>query len=461
MMDTLIVGGLVVTEAGPVEADIGITGGLISGLHARGGAGSAAEVIDAGGLIVMPSAIDMHTHFTGSHDHPAEELREGTVGAAIGGVTTVAEMPHSAPPATTTRDFNAKRALLEANVAVDFALWAGLDGANLDELAGLDASGAIAFKAFLTSGDPSGEAPDAKGLPQVRDGFLLDAMREIRRFDGLIGIHAENHDLLVAAKAKMLAASRHDARAHAEAGPEIAEIEAVGRVLALARESGVRCHVVHVSSAKAAAMISAARPEVRATLETCPHYLVLDEEDLVRIGPDARCGPPLRPRATVEALWAEVLAGKVDAIASDHCPYLPAQKRAGDGSIWEAGMGLTGAETLGPVFYSEAVGRRGLGLAEFAGMTASGPARLMGLYPRKGAIRIGADADLALYDPDAEWTVRGGRFHGLAPWSAFEGLACRGKVVRTLVRGTSVQIDGRRAAEPGFGQFVTRARPRS
>ena len=458
-MDRLIVNGLIVTEAGPVEADIGITDGQISGLFARGTAGAAAEVIDANGLIVMPGAIDMHTHFTGSHDRPAEELREGTIGAAVGGVTTIVEMPHSAPPATSVKDFNGKRALLDANVAVDFALWAGLDGANLNGLAGLDAAGAIAFKAFLTSGDPSGKAPDEKGLPQIRDGFLLNAMREIERFDGLIGIHAENHDLLVAAKAKLLAAGRHDIRAHAEAGPEIAEIEAVGRVLALARESGVRCHVVHVSSAKAAALIDAAKPAVRASFETCPHYLVLDEEDLVRIGADARCGPPLRPRAIADALWVEVLAGRVDALASDHCPYLPAQKRAGDSSIWEAGMGLTGVETLGPVFFSEAVGRHGLGLDEFARMTASGPAKLLGLYPRKGAIRIGADADLALYDPAAEWIVSGALFHGLAPWSAFEGLAVHGKVVRTLVRGISVQIDGRRAVEPGFGEFVTRARP--
>ncbi|MBB3999065.1 dihydroorotase [Aureimonas pseudogalii] len=457
-MDRLIINGLVVTEAGPVEADIGITGGKVSALFARGTAGAAAEVIEADGLIVMPGAIDMHTHFTGSHDQPVKELRDGTIGAAVGGVTTVVEMPHSAPPATSVQNFNRKRALLDASVAVDFALWAGLDGDNLDELAGLDAAGAIAFKAFLTSGDPAGDAPDEKGLPQIRDGFLLDAMREIERFDGLIGIHAENHDLLVAAKAKLLAAGRHDIRAHAEAGPEIAEIEAVGRVLALARESGVRCHVVHVSSAKAAVLISAAKLDVRASFETCPHYLVLDEEDLVRIGANARCGPPLRPRATVDALWAEVLAGKVDALASDHCPYLPAQKRSGDSSIWEAGMGLTGVETLGPIFFSEAVNKRGLGLGEFARMTASGPAKLMGLYPQKGAIRIGADADLALYDPAAEWIVSGVLFHGLAPWSAFEGLACCGRVVHTLVRGISVQIDGHRKVEPGFGQFVTRMR---
>lgn len=458
MTDTLIVGGLVVTENGPIEADLGLVKGRVASIHARGSiANHAGETIDAAGLVIMPGAVDVHTHFTGSHDRPAEELREGTVGAAVGGITTVVEMPHSAPPATSVGAFHSKRDLLAATSTVDFALWAGLDNRNLAELRPLHEAGAVAFKAFLTSGDPTGDAPDEKGLPQVRDVFLLDAMREIASFDGLIGIHAENHEILVAAKARVQAEGRHDAAAHAAAGPEIAEVEAVGRLLLFARETGVRCHVVHVSSPMAARLIEERRADTRVTFETCPHYLVLDEEDLKRIGPNARCGPPLRPRASVDALWNHVLAGRVDMIASDHCPYLPEQKTVGATSIWDAGMGLTGVETLGPVFFDQAVNKRGLSLAEFARMTATAPARLMGLYPRKGAIRLGADADLAFYDPRADWVVRGADFHGLARWSAFEGLACGARVVRTMIRGRTVQFEGKGQVEPGFGQWLTRA----
>lgn len=458
-METIVAGGLVVTETGPIEADIAVAGGQIAGLFARGTAPKGADttVIDAKGLVVMPGAVDLHTHFTGSHDHHAEELSKGTLGAAIGGITTIVEMPHSNPPATSVEAFAWKRELLGAHATIDFALWAGLNGSNLDEIDGLDRAGAVAFKAFLTSGDPSGAAPDRRALPLIRDAFLLEAMERIARVAGLIGIHAENHDLLVAARTRLQAEGRNDARAHAESGPEIAEIEAVSRVLTFARETGVRCHVVHVSSPRAAALIREARPETRATFETCPHYLVLDEDDLVRVGANARCGPPLRPRASVDALWEHALAGGIDALASDHCPYLPADKRAGDAAIWNAGMGLTGVETLGPVFFSEAVNRRGLSLSEFARMTAAAPAKIIGLYPKKGAIRIGSDADLAFYDPTAEWTVRGDDFHGLARWTAFEGLACRGKVVRTMLRGKSVQADGRRCVEPGNGQFLRRS----
>jgi len=458
-MDLLVTGGLVVTPSGPLAASIGIKDGRIAGLYEPGTEpAGAARHIDAAGLTVLPGAVDLHTHFTGSHDRPAEELREGTFGAARGGITTVVEMPHSDPPATSLAHFQRKRALLEANSTLDFALWAGLDNRNLDQLEPLDRAGAVAFKAFTTSGDPSGAAPDEKGLPRIDDGFLLEAMRIIAGFDGLVGIHSENHEILAAARARLMAEGRRDIRAHALSGPEIAEIEAVGRVIAFARETGARTHVVHVSSGIAAGAIAAARGEARISYETCPHYLTLDEEDLVRIGARGRCGPPLRPAATVAALLQRVMAGEADALASDHCPYLPEAKSIGDRDIWQAGMGLTGVETFGPVLFDALVHGQGMSLGEFARLTAEGPARIAGLWPRKGAIRIGADADLALYDPDCLWTVQGADFAGLGRWSAFDGRQIRGKVAMTLSRGEMVQQDGVRRRDPGTGRFQTRIR---
>jgi allantoinase len=454
-MDVLITGGRVVTETAVLTADIGISKGRIAAIFEPGSAGfTARETIHAEGLVIVPGAVDAHTHFTGSHDREAEELREGTRGAAAGGVTTILEMPHSLPPATTLAGFAGKRAMGAAESSVDFGLWAGLDGTNLAELAALHAAGAIAFKGFLCSDDPSGRATDPSGLPALDDDQLLRAMRSLREFDGLIGIHAENHAMLRGARAQMRAAGRHDARAHAEAGPEIAEIEAVSLVLLLAAETGVRCHIVHLSSARAAALIVAARGDANVTVETCPQYLLLNEEDLVRIGADARCAPPLRPRAVVDALWRHVMRGDIDTLASDHCPYMLSQKEAGRTSIWDAGMGLTGIETAVPLFFSEAVQARGLPLCDFARMTATAPAQRFGLADRKGAIRIGLDADLAFYDPLARWTVRGAAFRGFGTWSAFEGMECHGRVVRTMVRGTTVYNDGQFEVVPGFGQFL-------
>lgn len=456
-MKQLIINGLVVTENVAAPADLLIDAGKISGILTPGTwSGPVDNVIDASGLIVLPGAIDVHTHFTGSHDFPEQELREGTRGAAAHGVTTIVEMPHSLPPATSLASFTAKRGWLARNCSVDYAMWAGLDGRNVHELAALDQAGALAFKAFLCSGAPNGDATDAKGLPRLDDDGLLRAMRELATFDGLIGVHAENHDILIGAGSELRRAGRKDIRAHALAGPEIAEIEAVGRVLAIAEETGARCHIVHVSSARAAETIVAAKGKVRASFETCPHYLILDEEDLVRIGPNARCGPPIRPRPVVDTLWQVLMRGDIDMIASDHCPYTPEQKLAGEFSIWDAGMGLTGVETLSPMFFSTAHIDRGLPLTEFARMTASGPAKAFRLWGKKGAIAPGFDADLVFYDASQSWTVAGENFQGLGKWSAFEGMRCQGKVIRTLIRGVTVYQDSQIQVEPGFGQFVTR-----
>lgn len=460
MIDTLIAGGRVVTEAAVIDADVAIDGGRIVGLVARGGdRPSARHTIDAGGLTVMPGGVDLHTHFTGSNDRPAEEVEAGTLGAAIGGITTVLEMPHSGPPATTLDGFRWKKELMEGAARVDFALWAGLDGTNRDALPALDDAGAIAFKAFLCSGDASGRATDPTGLPRLDDHHLVDAMRTLRGFDGLIGVHAENHDMLIGAARDLKARGRRDMRAHAEAQPELAEIEAVSRLALFAAETGARTHVVHVSSARAAARILQARGAgARITFETCSHYLLLDEDDLVRIGPEARCGPPLRPRATVEALWDVVARGDADALASDHCPYRPERKAAGRASVWDAGMGLTGIETTIPLFLAEAVGRRGMSLVDAARLVATGPARIAGLYPRKGVVAVGSDADLALCDLSRPWTVRGADFKGLGRWSAFDGTTCGATVIRTLVRGRTVQDGGAAGVEPGYGAMLRRQR---
>lgn len=457
--DTLIENARIVTETSCLTGFIGIRDGRIAALGNGFAAGSASERIDAEGLIALPGAIDVHVHFTGSQDDSAGELRDGSLGAAAGGVTTFLEMPHSAPPATTLAAFLAKRDLVARNSVVDFGLWAGLDGTNDGELIALHEAGALGFKAFLCSALSNGEAPDHRGLPMLNDDGLARAMRMLGPRNAVIGIHAENQAMLHGAIARLKTAGRHDAGAHALAGPELAEIEAVARVIALARELGAPCHIVHLSSARAARLIAEARGAVDVTAETCPHYLILDEDDLVRIGADARCGPPLRPRPNVDALMQLVLNGELDMLASDHCPYLPEQKRAGDASIWEAGMGLTGIETLVPMSFSRLVAERGLSLVSFARMIATAPARRFGLYPRKGAIAPGFDADICLFDPDERWTVRGRNLHGQAKWTAFEGMACIGRPARTLVRGKTVWNRGQAVASPGHGRYQIAVTP--
>lgn len=456
--DTLVTGGTVVTEAGVAPMTVAIRRGTIAGLlEPDAPLPEADDIVDATGLVVVPGAIDAHTHFTGSNPFPEEEVGEGTKGAARGGVTTILEMPHANPPATDLPAFLAKRELMSRNANVDFELWAGLTGANFDEIPALHEAGAVGLKAFLCSAEPDGRASDPSGLPRLKDGDLVRAMRAIAAFDGIVGIHAENHDILYEAGQSLRREGRHDARAHALAGPELAEIEAVVRVATLARGTGVRAHIVHLSSGEAAVAIDGAA-RGRVTIETCPQYLLLTEDDLSAIGPFARCGPPLRKSETVRQLWAAVETGRIDTLASDHCPYLTADKERGHASIWEAGMGLTGIETAVPLFFS-ACRANGIDLTRFASMTATAPAKIFGLYGRKGAIAPGFDADLVLYDPDAGWTIRGASFFGRGRWSAFEGRPCRAKAVRTILRGRTIQCDGRYVGPERAGREVQRGRP--
>ncbi|MCJ8139095.1 allantoinase AllB [Falsirhodobacter halotolerans] len=451
MLDRIITGATVVLDSGATHVDVGIADGRIAGLYAAGAAPDAADRLKAEGLVLMPGAIDAHTHFTASPDGVEDEIFAGTQGAAAGGVTTVIEMPHSLPPAIDLAGFAAKHALCAANAAVDFALWAGLDGVNAGQLRALHKAGAIGFKGFLCSPRADGAAPDPTALPAIGDRALLEAMRVAAEIGALVGIHSENHDILLAAQARLRAEGRMDMRAHAEAGPELAEIEAVQRLILFAEMTGAKTHVVHMASARAADLLNAARGRADLTAETCLHYLCLDEEDLVRIGPVARCGPPLRPRAVADALWDRVMAGAIDMIASDHCPYDPALKH-NNLPVWEAGMGLTGIETNVPLLMSEGVIARGLPLHAFARMTATAPAQRFGLK-QKGAIRIGLDADMTLWDLNGSTTVRGDAFHGRAKFSAFEGTVMRGQLRRTILRGEDVFADGHDLGRRGQGRF--------
>jgi allantoinase len=456
MLDLIVAGGTVVNDHGLAPASVGVADGQVVAVFASGSPlPQAREVIDATGLLVCPGAVDAHTHFTGLHHRHEEGVTLGTRAAAAGGVTTILEHPQSSPPATTVDRFRAKRRMVAANASIDFGLWAGVEPSNLDQLPLLHGEGAVGFKGFMCSTRPDGEAPDSFGLPRLEDDVLWRAMEVIAGFDGVLGLHAENHAILNGRRQELIAQGRDEPRAHATASPPVGEIEAVSRALLLARESRARCHIVHLSVAEGAALVREVKSHARVSAETCPHYLTLDEDDLARLGTYGRCAPPLRPRRNVEALWEYVSDGTLEFVASDHCPYLPEQKAQGLTSIWKAPLGLTGAQTIGPLLFNETVNGHGLDVADFVRLTSAAPARLFGLYPRKGAIQPGSDADLVLYDPQASWTIRAAEFFELSKWTPFEGRTGRGGVVRTLVRGRTVYEGGRILVEPGFGRFVT------
>jgi len=450
-VDLLVHGGTLVTARDTFPADLAIRDGRVAAILAPSARPTvrAKETLDASGLHILPGIVDCHVHFNEPGRTHWEGYASGTAAAAAGGTTSVLDMPLNCdPPTLTAAALASKRQAVADQALVDYAHWGGLVPGNLDELEGLHAAGVVGFKAFLCdSGLPE--------YPAADDATLLDGMRRIAKLGSVLAVHAESASLTAALGEQLRAAGRRDPRAWAESRPPFAEEEAVGRTLLLARETGARVHFVHVSTAGAVRLVAAARDQgVRASLETCPHYLALDEDDLARLGPIAKCAPPLRSREQVEALWRTVLAGDVDCIASDHSPCSPEDKQRGADDIWAAWGGICGVQTLLPILLTEGTQRRGLSLSRVAQLSAANPARRFGLYPRKGTIQVGSDADLTLLDLDREWTLAKSDLRTRWPISPFLGRTFRGQVIATLVRGAVVYQQGKIVGESGHGQLL-------
>jgi allantoinase len=446
---TVVAGGTLATPAGTFRADLAIEDGRVAAITDPGGAGAADELIEAAGLVVMPGAIDMHAHFEDPGHTEREDFTTGTMSAAAGGFTTVMEHPLTYPPVTTAELYREKREMARRKVVVDFGLWGALTEPSLPEIAAQWQEGAPGFKAFMPISDPS--------YPNVTDAEFLDGMRRVKELGGLVLVHAENDSLLQDGLARMAAAGRRDPLAHHESRPAFVEEEAVNRALFLAAHAGVRIQIVHVSSPVSAGLVRREKAEGRpATMEICPHHLLLDLDDLVRLGPYGVCAPALRERALVERLWDAVLDGTADCLVSDHSAYTLEEKEPGWDNIFDALLGCQVIQETVPLVLDEAYHRRGMPLDAFVRFSSTNAARIAGLYPRKGSLLPGADADLALYDLDSEWVVDAkSQQFSKNPWSPFDGRRVRARVVRTLVRGETVYDGGEIAAEPGSGAYLS------
>lgn len=447
---TVIGGGTVVTDYGRFTADVLIVNGRIAGLTTEYTAEPGDERIDATGLWVMPGGIDPHTHFEEPDPNLLEGFATGGGGAAAGGITTVIEMPQAHPTTTTVEHLRQKQAIVRRHAIVDMALWAGVIGepaqpaAELEQLA---QAGAAGFKSFMASSSPF--------FPAVNTAQLLAAMRTIAALGLPYALHAEDADLLAAGLRQMQEEGRTDPLAHADSRPPLVETVAVSTAIQLAAATGCRVHICHASSAAALRLIAEARQRgVHITVETCPQYLTLNTDDLVRLKGFARCAPPLREQDEVDAIWHYVLDGTVAFICSDHSPYLIETKQVGDVNIFDAPLGLPGVETLLPAFFDAAVVQRGMDPSQFVRQISTNAARMFGLYPRKGTIAPGADADLVLFDPAQQWTVAGDALHHRQRWSTWEGRQITGRVVRTLRRGETIFADGQVTAVEGSGQLL-------
>ena len=433
-----------VTPQGTVIADIAVDGGRISAIapELRG----ATREIDARGLTVLPGLIDIHVHFNEPGRTEWEGGATGSRALAAGGGTVFFDMPLNSSPCTVgPEQFDQKRAALEQSSITDFGLWGGIIPGNCGVLAELATRGVIGFKAFMTdSGLPE--------FPRCDDRTLAEGMREAARLQLPVAVHAEDHQLVSALAANAISAGRTGIRHFLDSRPVTAELIAIQRASQLAAETGVKLHIVHVSSGSGVAAALEARARgVDISIETCPHYLFFTEEDMEQIGSIAKCAPPLRNTVERDALWNALRHNQVDVVASDHSPAPPNMKR--DANFFRVWGGIAGVQSTLAVLLTAGHQERGVPLSRIAEVTASWPARRFGLA-HKGEIAVDNDADLVLVNLSQPYKLQHNcvlQRHRMSPYigERFCGVVCQ-----TLLRGRPIFAESK-IVTASKGRFVS------
>ncbi len=443
----LVVSGRVVLPEWVLDAGyVAVRDGRIASVGRTDGAPPPGQrVVRADHAYVLPGIVDTHVH---TRSEPAEGIARCTQAAVAGGVTTIVDMPYDMPAAVPDLEtFTKKIGDVNAEAVADVALYGTIrKEGGLDEIERIAASGACAFKLATYEADPI-------RFPRIPDGELLAAFHRIAATGLPVAVHCENQDIADRGVAQERSAGRTDPLAHGRSRPPVSETEAVGRVLELAFGTPVHVHIVHASVPRSFDLVHRYREEgVRVTAETCIQYLVLDETASEHLGAFAKINPPLRSREHVDGLWRYLAAGRIDQVTSDHAPWL--RSRKSDPDIFRNASGAPGVETLVPLLYHFGVASGRISILDLAALLAERPARNFGLFPRKGCLAPGSDADLTVLDPDAVWTVQAKRLHSAAGWSPFEGMELRGRVTQTFVRGRAAYEDGAVVARPGDGRFI-------
>ena len=445
--DLLVRGGTVILPSGSVRADVACLGGKI--VRIAPGIGEAArEEVDASGQHVIAGIIDSHVHFNEPGRTEWEGLETGSASLVAGGGTAFFDMPlNSLPPVTDAASLALKRAAAERSSRTDFALWGGLVPGNADQLGPMRDAGAIGFKAFMCS---SG----VDEFPAADAATLRAGMRRAASLGMIVAVHAEDEAL-----ARIRTAEQHvlgtDVRAWLRSRPVELELTAIRTATDIAGETGCALHIVHVSSPEGVALAREARGRgVDVTVETCPHYLLLNEDDVARIGPPAKCFPPLRSEALRLGLWRELEAGSIDTVGSDHSPAPPGMKRSADFfAIWG---GISGCQHCFELLITEAVSRRPAeeALGRLSALLSANVARRFGIERAKGSLAEGMDADMAVIDLRGERALSNADLLYRHRQGPYDGRVSRARVARTIVRGRTAYAQGRVAHGAPCGQFI-------
>lgn len=459
--DHIVKNGNIVLNETIEKGNLYIKDGRIEAISKEELLGEAKEVTDAKGKYVLPGLIDTHIHSRDGGATYKEDFSYSTTAAAVGGITTVFEMPNTNPSVNTRENFLKQKQNLESKANIDFGLWGiSLGDLNKDNLQELHDSGVIGIKYFwgyavdkenfqlVYNYDPSLE----NVMPPCDDGEVYEIFKSVAKTGNVLAIHAENSDLMHRLAQHVTNEDGNDYDAFLSSRPQLAEVLTVQTAIEFTRELGTRLHILHVTSKRSVELIRAAQKEgLPVTAETCPHYLFLTNESYKEIGPVMKVFPLVKEQKDQDEIWKGIADGTISSVCSDHAPHTEEEK---SGDLWTMPAGMCGVETIVPLMLN-AVNEGKLSIFKFAELLSSNPAKNFGIYPTKGSLTVGSDADLTIIDIDHQWTIKREELHSKSKITAYDGFDITGKPIQTIVRGKTVMKDGS-IVNRGFGKLIKR-----
>ncbi|MGI5881730.1 MAG: dihydroorotase [Dethiobacteria bacterium] len=449
--DLLIKNGTVVSPRRSFKANIYVQGERIAAITdpslCRGDLSNVSKVIDAEKLFIIPGLVDPHVHMMDPGYPEREDFTSGTRAAAFGGVTTVMEHHRTVPPVYSARELEEKISYLGSRSVVDFCLMGGGTPDNVANIEEMWQQGAVSFKMFTCS---------LHQQPAMDAFALWEMFGEIKRIGAMVLIHCEDDSLTTLGEKFLKEKKRFDYLSHYEWRSVLAEEVAVDMVINAARETGAKVVIAHVSSPHLLEKISRVRRRgYPIYAESCPHYLNLSTEDLALKGPWVKFAPSVRKPETVSAMWQSLNQGLITYLGSDHCPFPRSEKAMGAANIWEAPNGIPGVETGLRVMLT-AVNEGKTTLNRVVEVMCENPARVYGIFPRKGVIGVGSDADLLIVDMQQKDVLSNDKIVSRCGWTPFDGKEVQGAPRYVFLRGQALVEDGLLIGEAGMGKFITR-----